>query len=585
MGIHSASYSLVRNGRHFIRVRVPIDLVPRLERVEIVRALGTDDRRAARAVTSGVAFRLRDFWAMIRRQSAPTAVQLRKIADFWLQRAIREQWAILERGDFATEVAPAELRDGQLRAFSAEMFSRDARELADAALDEVAQNNFRRFDSEAGRLLEATGFGARTGERDRAILARLLLEQFIDLQQTKMDWARGDFAAVPPQMAEPTPATPDIDAAATGTVLAANSTSVSKSRTLATAIDLFTDRMRQHGSTSKQISEARAKLRILTDALGFDRRVAEVTRADAGQIREALQSLPPGFRKHEALAGLGLFEMADTARRLSLKPLSFRTVNSCVVTMRNLFEHERFSGQVEHNPFDGLRVAKPRNFKKQDRTLSSPELESLFGSPLFQGAKSAARRYDPGIHLIGTWVFWAPLIALLTGARIGEIAQLRPCDVRFINGVPVLDINDEGRKSLKNPGTARIIPLHRRLVELGLVKLAEERRAMGAYLLLPEIPKAVGGDPGKAPGQWMSERFLPRLGLKNRVGLGFHSLRHTLKTLLRDARVPDSVSNEICGHDKRSVGNDYGVVSLKAMQDALERIELPAAVKALKPRY
>ncbi|MGK7870724.1 site-specific integrase, partial [Falsiroseomonas sp. E2-1-a20] len=215
------------------------------------------------------------------------------------------------------------------------------------------------------------------------------------------------------------------------------------------------------------------------------------------------------------------------------------------------------------------------------------ELEALFGSPLFQGAKSKLRPYDLGDYLVDDWMFWAPLIALFTGARIGEIAQLRPNDVRVVDGLAVVDINENGEKTLKNQGTARLIPVHGRLVEIGLVRLAAQQQAVKARMLLPGIPGPVLGDPGKAPGAWMSERLLPRLNLKTRKGLGFHSLRHTLKTLLRNVQVPDSISNELCGHDDRGrsgVGAGYGRVEVSAMKDGLEKISLPKAVALIKPR-
>lgn len=69
----------------------------------------------------------------------------------------------------------------------------------------------------------------------------------------------------------------------------------------------------------------------------------------------------------------------------------------------------------------------------------------------------------------------------------------------------------------------------------------------------------------------MSERYLPRPGLKARPGLGFHSLRHSLNAFRRPAGLTDSISNHILGHGARSVDDRYGSVELKAARDAIEK--------------
>jgi len=583
----TCSYLLIRNKRHSIRLRVPVDLVPTLGRTELVRALGTSHRRSAAFIVAGVALHLDQLWSMIGKGKALTPDVLQRLADDWLRAAIADQWIILERGDFAAVMAPADLDDAGRRAFSAEMYGRDAMGIIELVLEEVKRKDARRFDTEAGRVLKKAGFGERRGTQERAILSRLMLEAFVDLQETKVAWADGDVAAMPPQLAQPLlPSQRGEAAAHPATGSAAQP--VAASRSIKAAIDLFIARKRQNKATEKQIIDVQSDLRLLSEAFGEERQVATVTTADAGGLFEALQSLPAHFRVHPELQGLTVLEKAATARELELPPLEFRTVKSYLGAWRNLFEQELQAGQVSSNPFADKTVTKPRKFVEQDRTFRPDELEMLFGCPLFQGSKSNTKRYDPGPHLVDDWMFWAPLIALFTGARIGEIAQLRPNDVRVVEGVAVLDINEDDGKTLKNHGTARPIPVHSRLEEIGLLRLAARQKAMKARLLLPAMPGKVHGDAGKQPGAWMSERLLKRLDLKSRKGLGFHSLRHTLKTALRNAHVPDSISNELCGHDEgRSggVGAKYGRVEVKAMKEGLERIELPDAVGLIKPRY
>ncbi len=118
---------------------------------------------------------------------------------------------------------------------------------------------------------------------------------------------------------------------------------------------------------------------------------------------------------------------------------------------------------------------------------------------------------------------------------------------------------------------------------MGVVELASKRKALP--LLLPDVPKPIAGDHGAGLSKWMSERYLVRVGLKTRPGLGFHSFRHSLKTLLRSAGVTDSVASHIIGHSPRSVDERYGSVELKTARDAIEKITLPKTVMDLRPRF
>lgn len=568
------SYLLVRHRRHFIRLRVPADLVARLGRCEIVRALGTSDGWLARAIASRLALRLPRLW-VIMREARLSEVELRKLADDWLWREVDREWAVLQSGAYGriVEPSPEDIESG--RDLNAELFARHAFHIEETLRDISAPKRSRPMLGVAEDLLTQAGYPDAAKGRERHVLSLMLLERCLMLQDSKQEWALGNPNHLPPPIAEaPRPDTLPSQPADTSPAAAGNS------RALRTAIDLFIATMRQHGATEKHVKDATVDFKALLEIFGEGCPVGKIGKAEAGRALEALRSLPPGFRQREDLAGRSLVEKAEHARKLGLSPMHHRTVNSYLARWRKLFDQEIAAGQINDNPFLKKRATPMGRVPKQERTLTIEELEVLFSCPLFQGARNDKHRYDPGCHLVSDWMFWAPLIALMSGARIGEIALLRPCDIRVEHGVEVFDFNEEGAKRLKNRGTARKIPIHSHLLKLGVLRLAEHRRANGHATLLPEMPKPILGDAGAPASKWMSERLLPRLKLKTRAGLGFHSFRHTLKTLMRAAHVPVDISNEICGHDERTSGvaAAYGLVPIEGMAKALESITLPEAV-------
>ena len=70
--------------------------------------------------------------------------------------------------------------------------------------------------------------------------------------------------------------------------------------------------------------------------------------------------------------------------------------------------------------------------------------------------------------------FWSILIGLYTGLRLGEIAQLYPTDIKQSDEVWFIDLVESDGRSLKSEAGERQVPLHPRLLELGLPELAAQ---------------------------------------------------------------------------------------------------------------
>ena len=70
--------------------------------------------------------------------------------------------------------------------------------------------------------------------------------------------------------------------------------------------------------------------------------------------------------------------------------------------------------------------------------------------------------------------YWIIRLGYYTGARLNEICQIYKTDIRNIDGIWCLDINDEGNKSVKDKRTkkkkasVRLVPLHPVLIETGV---------------------------------------------------------------------------------------------------------------------
>ena len=209
-------------------------------------------------------------------------------------------------------------------------------------------------------------------------------------------------------------------------------------------------------------------------------------------------------------------------------------------------------------------------------------MRAIFASPLYTGARGAKARAEPGGFLAFNACHWLPLLGHLTGARLEELAQLRPEDVR-LEPVPHLILTEEGEgQSVKTGGSRRAVPVHPELVRLGFLRFAADRRAAGAAWLFPELTVSPDGRRSAAWSKWWG-RFTAKLGLAD-PRLVFHSWRHSFKSACRAAAIPEDVHDGLTGHAGGGVGRRYGARELLVLAREMARI-VPSPALAGVPVY
>jgi integrase len=222
--------------------------------------------------------------------------------------------------------------------------------------------------------------------------------------------------------------------------------------------------------------------------------------------------------------------------------VSNRTRNNYTDTLNYVFKYAgkrgRFSRAPEDNPFHDQR-------SKAGKSSYSPftvaELQTLFNA--------LPRDPKPAKHTPNTALPWVAAVALYSGMRLEEIAQLKTADIREepANGATVwcISIHNGGDNNLKNDSSARLLPVHSELVRLGFLDYV---KGLKTGPLFPGLVRrdSKGGKVGARLGELFRKRLVA-LGLK-RKGLCFHSFRHNATGALDAALVRDSDAARVLGH-------------------------------------
>lgn len=256
----------------------------------------------------------------------------------------------------------------------------------------------------------------------------------------------------------------------------------------------------------------------------------------ATNFKDVLLRLPPNRTKGQ-YAGKTVSEILRTKPNATM---SNSSVNKYLRRCSALFSWGKRHGHVNDDPFSGLTI---RATKRPDQQRDRFTLEEL------------RRLFDPGhLHrnMRKSYMFWLPWMGLHTGARLEELCQLHLEDIRQVDGVWCLDINSRDEKQLKTLSSERLVPIHPRLIELGLLDHVAMLRKRGEKRLFPELEHRRDGY-GQTASKWFG-RFRERLGIEK----PFHSLRHTVVDELHQLGVDHKKIAALVGHaDESMTGGRY----------------------------
>jgi integrase len=300
---------------------------------------------------------------------------------------------------------------------------------------------------------------------------------------------------------------------------------------------------------------------------------------DKNAVREwkrALMKWPRKAAEIRQFKGLSFNEVIERNKTLKKPAIEHRTVNKYLSALGGLCDWLVRQGSLNANPVDGLHIPLDRD-KKIDRDYKPEQLTAIFKSPVYCGALSDDQDDKPGNHQITDWRRWLPLLALYSGARLGELAQLLIDDVRQQSGQWIIHITREGdgSKTTKTKGSQRVVPLHSELIRCGFLKYHAEMKARGEKWLFPTIERDARAQISGTPSRWYG-RYLASLGIKTDKTINFHSYRHGFTTALRRAGYDDDDFGFILGHTKATTTGRYGNIPEGELQ---RRVTLIEAVK------
>jgi integrase len=296
---------------------------------------------------------------------------------------------------------------------------------------------------------------------------------------------------------------------------------------------------------AKTKSEKREALTLLSELLE-DRMIQSITKFDARMVKDKIARLPKNRNKSPLTKDLSL----DAMLKLKGVPtVAVRTLNGYMSHFQTFFKWALEQGYAQDNVFEGMRFKVKRRAETAGKdAFSKEQLKTIF-MHLTKNPEGLVRK---STHK------WVSLIAMFTGARLNEVAQLNGADLQMHGGVWCLAFatdGDDPNKRLKTEASRRIVPVHDVLLEQGLQGFCEAAVTRKTRLF-PDLSYDAQNGYGRNVGRWMNESLLVKLGMKTPT-LTFHSLRHSFNTQLAQKDTHEHLQKAILGHTQN--GMSYNV--------------------------
>ena len=496
MAIRRLNYLIRRGECLYFRRAIPLSLIKSFGRREIKVSLGTSDPREGRRRCRGLTIAF---------ENVVEAVELMPELDRdTIDSMLRRYYA-----DCIGEVT--EIVEMSIGGTNPGLKVEEELGLAEQDLQEVRQQVANRIYSKevritASDLLSDQGCEAPAkASKEWDYLCHGILRARAEQRRAYIEMLRGRYDRVSPQDA--------LFLSAASEQVGPNKDQ-SKTPTIVEMAERYIEFKSAGDWAKKTIQDNLRVLNWFQETVGTEKQFGMLATSDISAFRAVLMGIPKNMAKAKAYNGMTLNETIASAS--DAEKLSLKTVKKYFVMMKGFIDWCCDELDIPTPPGSKIKVSHKSNPQEARLSFNKTQLKGIFGSPLYRGCKSAARRTVPGSMVYRDGKFWIPLISLFSGMRMGEIIQLGIEDLREESELWIFDINTESSdgssKGLKTKQSKRKVPVHSELIKIGLLAYLEERiENPGDDLrLFPDVKQGSKGD--------ISQYFSKWFGLCSRFG-------------------------------------------------------------------
>ncbi|MGI2174552.1 tyrosine-type recombinase/integrase [Shewanella ulleungensis] len=241
---------------------------------------------------------------------------------------------------------------------------------------------------------------------------------------------------------------------------------------------------------------------------------------------------------------------------------SYKSNKEYLAAVFQFFKWCQLMNYCTSNPFESVTVGqKPKAKPNQARDRwTHPELKRLLRSSSFKASTTDFK--------------WVTRLMLYGGLRPSEACQLKSGDIKLIDGVHCICIDDSGAvQRLKNLNAKRYVPIHKYLLELGFIAFVGQRKSTHTQLF-DYKPVGIIEDWSKTYCKQLA-KLQTEIGMQANQRPTAYGLRHTFIDEMKQLDISEHIVAQIVGHANPNITfSRYGKdINVAALLKDIERID------------
>lgn len=331
-------------------------------------------------------------------------------------------------------------------------------------------------------------------------------------------------------------------------------------------------------SIAKELKEPEryvTDINILLDLIKKDYLI-DITHEDFSNLYDDIQFIPNRNKNRKLYTdNKNYSKIIQIAKEKMIEPISESTVANKLININAFLDYAVDNEYLDLNRLKAKCKLSTKGDKDKRKEYYDKQLEKLF-------YRSSWYADELHIHLENyPSRIWIPLILLFQGFRLNEIAQIYLDQIVDKQGVPFFRIEaTRPDQKLKNYASKRKLPIHPKLIELGILKFIQQQRDKGHERLFQELYFTTDKGYGQAfskhfntrefKKEWLDEEAINKLEEGN-ILLDLHSFRHNFAGSLKGL-IEDSLLKYYMGHITNTETFDrYGKYRPKQLLEGISK--------------
>ncbi len=329
--------------------------------------------------------------------------------------------------------------------------------------------------------------------------------------------------------------------------------------------DAFKEWKKHTSARTTTVKEWELFLNRFTGVYG-DLYIEQIERKHAREYREYLQKVPARpSDKYKNIPINQLAELADKGSFDDKKKFAPESINKQFDALASIVQIAIEELDVRtNNPFSSMQLKS--NGPKYRKRYTEEDLNRIIKSINFVRTRPEFRTSP---------MFWIPLIAMFTGARLEEIGQLDVSDIQKYKDIYYISFNEyDETKSIKT-GKIKEIPIHQELIKIGFLYYYKKMKAENNKKLFPTL-KFNGVNYTAKFSKDFSKYMRKHIIQQDDRRKPIHAIRHSFKFACINSDVPKEFVDKFLGHASRDVGDIHyyeGYNNIEKLNQHIQKVQ------------